>query len=178
MDQTGKHTMNSVLHIDGKPVTLENVVRKAHELSFTLSGRSYTFRSHKLPDGSFLLERQLPDGVWQRISGNAWQSGKERRVQLGNLEAKIAEHTAETSHATAQSALSPNAPMPGLIRQILVKAGEQVAEGQPLIVMEAMKLQITLPAGGNAKVEAVLVHEGEMVSEGAELVKLIAEAKK
>jgi 3-methylcrotonyl-CoA carboxylase alpha subunit len=170
--------MNNTLHIDGKTVTLENMVRKAQEISFTLSGKAYTFRSHRLPDGSFLLERETAPGVWQRMSGATWQSGKERRVQLSNLEAKVSEPASESAHAPIQSALSPNAPMPGLIRQILVKAGEQVKQGQPLVVMEAMKLQITLPAGADAKVDAILVREGEMVSEGAELVRLVADTKK
>ena len=47
--------------------------------------------------------------------------------------------------------------MPGVIRQILVKPGDKVKRDQPLVVMEAMKLQTTLTAGGDAKVEAVLV---------------------
>ena len=62
--------------------------------------------------------------------------------------------------------------MPGLVRQVLVKKGDRVKAGQPLIVMEAMKLQTTLVAGGDGVVEAVLVKESEQVAEGAELVRI------
>jgi biotin carboxyl carrier protein len=46
-------------------------------------------------------------------------------------------------------------------------------------VLEAMKLQLTLSAGGDGTVNEILVREGEMVAEGAELVRITAkEAKK
>jgi biotin carboxyl carrier protein len=167
--------MNTVLHIDGKPVTLENLARKAQELSFSLAGKSYTFRSHPLPDGSFLLEREVAAGVWQRMSGSVWQGKDFRRVQLSSLEAKVTEPAANAAQGSDQAALSPLAPMPGLVRQMLVKAGERVKQGQAVAVMEAMKLQITLVAGGDAKVEKILVREGEMIAEGTELVRLTAE---
>lgn len=170
--------MNTTLYIAGQPVALADVARKTNELSFTLSGKTYRFRSQRLPDGSFLLERETAPGVWERLNGLAWQAGKERRVQVGNLEAKVSELAAGADQASGQGELSPPAPMPGLIRQILVKRGEQVKQGQPLAVMEAMKLQITLSAGGDAKVEEVLVKEGDMVTEGTMLVRLVAEKDK
>ena len=167
--------MNVTLHIDGQPVTLENVARKAQEISFVLGGKTYQFRSLSLPDGSFLLEREIAPGVWQRMSGASWQGNKNmRHVQVGALEAKISELAKGAAQTSAEAALSPTAPMPGLIRQILVKAGDKVARNQPLLVMEAMKLQTTLSAGGDATVEAVLVKEGDLVTDGAELVKLKA----
>lgn len=167
--------MNVTLHINGKPVMLENMARKQQELSFTLGGKSYTFCSHRLPNSSFLLEHETASGVWQRMSGSVWRAGKDARVQVGNFAAKVTEHAADAAHAGQQAELSPPAPMPGLIRQIMVKAGERVAEGQALLVMEAMKLQITLSAGGDAKVDELLVSEGDLVTEGADLVRLTAE---
>ncbi len=168
--------MNVTLHIDGKPVTLEKVSRKTQEVSFALNGAIYVFRSARLPDGSFLLEREVKPGVWQRISGQTWQGKDFKRVQLGALEAKISELKAGTT-SSGESALSPTAPMPGVIRQVLVNKGDKVAKGQPLIVMEAMKLQTTLSAGGEGTVEAVMVKAGDLVTEGAELVKLTPAGK-
>lgn len=166
--------MNTTLYIAGHPVTLSDVTRKANEVSFTLSGKTYTFRSTRLPDGGFLLDHEVTSGVFQRMQGTAWQSGKDRRVQVGNLEARVSELAVGAEQAGGQSELSPSAPMPGLVRQILVKRGEKVKQGQPLAVMEAMKLQITLSAGGDAEVENVVVKEGDMISEGTTLVKLVA----
>ena len=68
--------------------------------------------------------------------------------------------------------LNPARADAGTVLRILVKAEERVEKGQPLAVMEAMKLQMTLSGGRHATVEAILVKEGEMVAEGAELVRL------
>lgn len=166
--------MNLTLHIDGNPVTLEKLTRKSQEVSFTLHGKHYAFRSQKLPDGGMLLEREIAPGVWQRLSGDAWAMRDAKRVRLSAWEAKISEQTKAAGLAQGESPLSPTAPMPGLVRQILVKVGEKVTKGQPLAVMEAMKLQTTLSAGGDGVVEAIGVQEGQMITEGTELVRVKA----
>ncbi len=73
--------------------------------------------------------------------------------------------------ATADNAAAAtdrvNAPMPGKIVQILVKAGDAVKRGQPLAVLEAMKMEHTLSAGNDTKVASVDVAPGDQVGEGA-----------
>ncbi|OCJ17012.1 3-methylcrotonyl-CoA carboxylase [Rhizobium sp. AC44/96] len=62
------------------------------------------------------------------------------------------------------------APMPGFVRIVRVQSGAEVAEGQALIVMEAMKMELTLTAPRNGIVETLEVSEGQQVSEGAVLL--------
>ena len=127
------------------------------------------------PDATAILEEELAPGIWQRLAGGAWNSGKNiRTVQVGALEARISETLPGASASSGESALSPLAPMPGLVRQVLIKKGDQVKKGQALAVLEAMKLQLTLSAGADATDDKVLVTVGQLVAEGAELVKLIA----
>ncbi len=64
------------------------------------------------------------------------------------------------------------APMPGVIKQINVKAGVAVLCEAPLIVMEAMKMEMTLTAARDGVVEEVLVLEGQQVSDGDILLNL------
>ncbi|MCA1406367.1 acetyl/propionyl/methylcrotonyl-CoA carboxylase subunit alpha [Ensifer sp. IC3342] len=68
------------------------------------------------------------------------------------------------------------APMPGLVKMVRVGAGEAVAKGQPLVVMEAMKMELTLSASRQGTVASVHVAEGAQVSEGTVLVTLSEEA--
>jgi acetyl/propionyl-CoA carboxylase alpha subunit len=171
--------MKTSLVINNENVELAAVEKKPGAIRFELNGKKFHFMSQRLQDGSIVLDEEIAPGVWRRVTGVVSSAGKGQfRVALGHLEAKISPVLAGGSPAAQASKLSPTAPMPGLVRQILVKISEQVLAGQPLVVMEAMKLQTTLSAGGDAIVEAVLVKEGELVSEGAELVKLSPLKKK
>lgn len=67
------------------------------------------------------------------------------------------------------------APMPGLVKAVMVAAGDTVAQGDPLAVMEAMKMEHTLTAPRDGVVAAALVAAGDQVEEGAVLVSLEAE---
>ena len=64
------------------------------------------------------------------------------------------------------------APIPARVTQVLVAPGDQVTKGTPLMVLEAMKMELTLRAPFEGVVEAVHHAAEEMVSEGAELVTL------
>ncbi|KAF1748353.1 hypothetical protein GCK72_024820 [Caenorhabditis remanei] len=63
-------------------------------------------------------------------------------------------------------------PMPGAIKNVNVKPGDMVSEGQELVVMEAMKMQNSLHAGKTGRVKAVNVKVGATVDEGEVLVEL------
>ncbi len=67
-----------------------------------------------------------------------------------------------------------SAPMPGKILSFLVKAGDKVSKGQPLAVMEAMKMEHTIAAPADGVVEELMYAPGDQVSEGAELLRISA----
>jgi 3-methylcrotonyl-CoA carboxylase alpha subunit len=62
------------------------------------------------------------------------------------------------------------APMPGRVLAVMVKTGDSVARGAPLIVMEAMKMEHTIVAPAASVVEKLLCAVGDQVREGAELL--------
>ncbi len=64
------------------------------------------------------------------------------------------------------------APMPGSVVSVLVKVSDTVKKGQPLIIMEAMKMEHTIVAPFDGAVEAIYFAAKEQVKEGAELVAL------
>jgi acetyl/propionyl-CoA carboxylase alpha subunit len=72
--------------------------------------------------------------------------------------------------AAGKSSKELRAPMPGRVVRILVKAGEAVLAGQPIVVMEAMKMENELRAGVAATIETVHVSEGASVEGRALLV--------
>ena len=64
------------------------------------------------------------------------------------------------------------APMPGKVVSFSVKAGDKVSKGQPLAVMEAMKMEHTIAAPADGVVQELLYAPGDQVAEGAELLKI------
>ena len=64
--------------------------------------------------------------------------------------------------------------MPGMVVKILVSPGQSVAQGTPLLVLEAMKMQNEITAPSDGIVSSLHVAEGEAVSAGAKLVSLSA----
>ena len=64
------------------------------------------------------------------------------------------------------------APMPGLVIAVSVSAGQEVEEGQPLITLEAMKMQQVLSAPFSARVDAIAVQEGDYVEAQGLLIQL------
>ena len=64
------------------------------------------------------------------------------------------------------------APMPGKLLAFLAQPGDAVAKGQPLAVMEAMKMEHTITAPRDGRVEALLYAVGDQVAEGGELLTL------
>ncbi len=65
-----------------------------------------------------------------------------------------------------------SSPMPGLVLKVLTKVGESVTEGQPLIVLEAMKMENVLNAPTDGVVNRIHVRERENVDKGQVLVEL------
>ena len=66
------------------------------------------------------------------------------------------------------------APMPGKVIAFLAKAGDKVTEGQPLAVMEAMKMEHTIAAPRDGTIAELLYAVGDQVSEGGELLRMAA----
>ncbi len=67
------------------------------------------------------------------------------------------------------------ASMAGTVFQILVKDGEQVDQGQPLIVLESMKMEIPVESEQAGVIKKVHVSEGDFVNEGDLLITLSSE---
>jgi 3-methylcrotonyl-CoA carboxylase alpha subunit len=66
------------------------------------------------------------------------------------------------------------APMPGRITQLMAEPGTSVQRGQPLMIIEAMKMEHTVAAPADGVVEAVRFAVGDQVEEGTELIAFAA----
>jgi biotin carboxyl carrier protein len=99
-------------------------------------------------------------------------------VRIGSVQYRVAirDPRARRRASPANAARGPEvltAPMPSKVVKLLVRQGEDVAEGQGLLVMEAMKMQNELRAPRAGRVERIHVSEGSGVETGAPLVRLV-----
>jgi len=70
---------------------------------------------------------------------------------------------------------SLNATMPGQVVKVLASEGEVIKRGQPLIVLEAMKMELRLTAPHDGRVIRLLVRPGDIVERGQRLLEVSSE---
>ena len=69
-------------------------------------------------------------------------------------------------------AVKVKAPLPGIILQVIVKAGDYVKRGDTLLVYEAMKMENKLTAEKEGTVKSVLVSPGDSILQGSVLLEM------
>ena len=121
---------------------------------------------------AFLTEHPPLSEPPPRAPGPAWRGAW--RLNLPAPAPRAAPDVDAASHEPGstpeQAAIT--APMPGTVIRVLVAAGEHVSARQPLVVLEAMKMETPLVSPYDATVRAVRVAEGDRVAGGALLVEL------
>lgn len=120
------------------------------------------------PGGAFLIT--YPDGRRERVYGHSrgtkFTASLSGRLYYG--ERIIPERGGSASGGAGDSDLT--AQFPGKVRKVLVASGMAVTEGQPLLLLEAMKMEFAIKAPTDGTIQRVLVKEGEQLSPGVKLV--------
>lgn len=145
-------------------------------LDYWLEYDAYRFEGG---EGTSLVSMALaPDGGFEvRIDGVAWGGelrfegnsvtlffdGAAHRYHLKSALASGADAGEDSGHVTA--------PMPGKIIAVQVAAGVAVAKGDPLMVLEAMKMEHVIRAPDDGVVAALHFAAGDQVEEGADLLR-------
>jgi biotin carboxyl carrier protein len=137
----------SLVQVPGTPIWLLTVVGAVHEVV-----------AHRAAPGRYTLS----------IGGHRFEA------EALDDRARAIREMAAKAGAVASGPAPLKAPMPGLIVRIHVAPGDRVAAGDPLIVMEAMKMENELRAPAAGTVRAIPVTPGTAVEKGALLVELTA----
>jgi 3-methylcrotonyl-CoA carboxylase alpha subunit len=138
-------------------------------LGIEMSSGHYALHGERLGEGRLLVRL---DGRSFKV--RALRAGREWHI-FGAGEARRLTLKEELQGADAEAGVgSLNAPMPGRIVSVLVEPGRRVKKGEPLLILEAMKMEHTITAPADGVVAEVRFAAGEQVLEGAELIKLEA----
>jgi len=142
----------------------------AGRYTLALDGASHAVANAMLADGVLSAAIDGETRRWRAdIDGDrvAVHDGTERRVFHHAPAFEYAATVAGTGDRIV-------APMPGRIVLVKAKAGDDVAEGEEVLVMEAMKMELTLRAPRAGRIDSVQAAAGDFVEADAVLVRLAA----
>jgi len=154
-------------HVDGWRLNQES----HHDFLFTLGSEEHRVRVAFLDDGRRLT-----------IDGRAWEAGATKAQTVRDGASWHVFHDGVRWTLSLKEELqgqdfdagvgSLAAPMPGRVIKLMVAAGAKVEKGQPLLILEAMKMEHTITAPADGTVKEIHYAAGEQVLEGAELIRL------
>jgi biotin carboxyl carrier protein len=166
--------MRLEVQIGGRKRELE-IAREGSQVRARVDGRALEADAVEVAEGvySILLGGQAFEVRVQ--PDESAEAGRRLRVHAGGYEfaAQIADPRRRRGRGGAVEAEGQqqvSAPMPGKVVRVLVGAGDDVAAGQGLVVVEAMKMQNEIRSPKAGKVERVLVGEGQAVNAGQALI--------
>jgi acetyl-CoA carboxylase biotin carboxylase subunit len=110
------------------------------------------------------------DGIQSafRVSG----SGHHFFVHSGLLCEEVTRLARFPERTGSSDDTSADSPMPGQVIKVLVAEGQEVAAGEPLVILEAMKMEQTVRAAVDGVVHAILIKAGDLVSPGEVLIQI------
>jgi len=155
--------------VRGDPVQAQLMRERDGSLELTVDGVTQPLSWEPVADGAVDL-RLGGDRITAFVHLHAGSATV--FADRGAASATVVDPLAHSGEALAEGGRL-TAPMPGKVVSFAVKAGDKVSRGQPLAVMEAMKMEHTIAAPADGVVDELLYSPGDQVADGAELLRLV-----
>ena len=139
------------------------------QFKYTINGNIYNVTVNKVEDTIAEVEvNRTPYKVFMDKPAKKQVITVKRPVQA--LTSTTGIPLVVTRPANATIGGSVKSPLPGVVISIDCKTGDFVKKGQKLLVLEAMKMENTIPCDREGVVAEIKVNKGDSVLEGADLV--------
>jgi len=137
----------------------------------TVDGAPFEVTAARLGDGRLSLTTEQGVTIAELTA-----AGARRYVRLGTLDFVLERDTAGTRRPGTRARRAHGggleSPMPGVVTRVMVAAGDQVTKGQPLVALEAMKMEHLIRAPRDGRVASVAAAVGGIVDGGVPLVEM------
>lgn len=153
---------------------------------YLYNGKTHTIDLQPGPDGRYtaiigdqtliVTAQQLPDGGWrlrlngETLTGYGATESNSRYIALNGETFTLTLPDARMKRRTLGGDLT--AQMPGQVIAVLVNEGDSIEQGQTLMILEAMKMEIRVAAPLAGTVKKLLVAAGEVVERGQTLAEI------
>jgi biotin carboxyl carrier protein len=159
--QIGEETQTVILERDGDQFRVTVGDKIYHVTDARLVEGQLTFRLEERPVRVYIAHQGSQRHL--AVDGETWVLAWLARPQ--------SKHSSSGASADALSG-SLEATMPGLVVQVLINEGAEVERGQPLILLEAMKMELKISAPYAGRVRRVHCAPGQVVERGQVLVEI------
>jgi biotin carboxyl carrier protein len=134
------------------------------QFKYTINGNIYNVTVNKVEDTIAEVE----------VNGTPYKvlMDKPAKKQVITIKRPVQAHTKPVVSRPAGNSESSavKSPLPGVILSIDCNVGDTVKKGQKLLVLEAMKMENTIPSDRDGVIAEIKVNKGDSILEGAELV--------
>lgn len=144
--------------LDGRPYKIDACRMPSQIVHVLMDNKSYDIDLERIAKKSDTLDGRVHVRVRGRVM--RFEILDERRLKMKE---------AQGFRFDVGGVVSIDSPMPGKVIKILAKEGEEVKEGQGIVVVEAMKMENELKTPKAGKVKEIRVKEGDAVESGARL---------
>jgi len=151
----------------GRTRVVEVVAEGAGRYRVSVDGADTGLTVEALEDGRLRIIG--PQGA---VLAEVTAAGTRRFVRVGAMDFVVERAEDGRRRGPGAAAGGLEAPMPGVVSKVLVAAGEEVRKGQPLVAVEAMKMEHLVRAPRDGRVKKLSVTSGELVNGGAPLLEL------
>lgn len=162
--------------VNGKEHVIE-VVERLGELLVKVNGEPLKMQYREIDDGG-----QVALVIGNRSYGVSIDGGKHKGAatiagQRYNLEIEDERERAASAAARARGGKGGDlkSVMPGVVVKLLVQEGQAVKQGQPMLILEAMKMQNEIGAPTDGVIKQIYVSERQAVGSGEKLIKIAAD---
>ncbi len=159
--------MEKKFTINGQEVSAQDFSKNSESVEFTLNGKKYSFSLIQKHQGELLI-----------LGGNRFRAhvGRPNRDGETIVMAKGREGIVSGAGKKLKKAGggigSLTSPMPGKIFKIVKEVGMEVAKGETILILEAMKMEHSIRADKDGKVKKIMFKTGELVQGGVTLAEV------
>ncbi len=142
-------------------------IKSMKEYKYTINGTKYEVQIGDIEEN---IATVTVNGEEYKVEMEKEAEPEKKKVVVKPAAAQQTTSNDAPAKGNVNTANALKAPLPGVVTEIKVAVGDEVKEGDTLVVLEAMKMANNLDAEKSGKITAILVNVGDSVMEDTPLV--------